>query len=150
MVKKRQTNSTNTTIKSYSELIKLPTFEERFDYLKIPGGHGVASDTLGYYRYLCQEFYQSVEWHRIKNHVIVRDNACDLGILDYPVSDRILVHHLHTLTVDDFLNRTEYLLDPEFMITTCHKTHNLIHWGSENTERPYTIIERRAGDTLLW
>lgn len=138
---------TMSMIRTYSEVMQFNTFEERFNYLKL--GDKRHQDESGYFRYLTQQFYRSKEWHEIRNHVILRDNGCDLAIEDYPIGGRVYIHHMKVLTPDDFLNRTIYLTDPEFMITCSKNTHELIHYGGES-EKPYDFIERREGDTLLW
>lgn len=138
---------TMSMIRTYSEVMQFNTFEDRFNYLKL--GDKRHQDESGYFRYLTQQFYRSREWHEIRNHVILRDNGCDLAIEDYPIGGRVYIHHMKVLTPDDFLNRTIYLTDPEFMITCSKNTHELIHYGGES-EKPYDFIERREGDTLLW
>lgn len=138
---------TMSMIRTYSEVMQFNTFEERFNYLKL--GDKRHQDESGYFRYITQQFYRSREWHEIRNHVILRDNGCDLAIEDYPIGGRVYIHHMKVLTPDDFLNRTIYLTDPEFMITCSKNTHELIHYGGES-EKPYDFIERREGDTLLW
>ena len=138
---------TMSMIRTYSEAMQFDTFEERFNYLKL--GDKRHQDESGYFRYLTQQFYRSKEWHEIRNHVILRDNGCDLAIEDYPIGGRVYIHHMKVLTPDDFLNRSIYLTDPEFMITCSKNTHELIHYGGES-EKPYDFIERREGDTLLW
>lgn len=138
---------TMSMIRTYSEVMQFNTFEDRFNYLKL--GDKRHQDESGYFRYLTQQFYRSKEWHEIRNHVILRDNGCDLAIEDYPIGGRVYIHHMKVLTPDDFLNRSIYLTDPEFMITCSKNTHELIHYGGES-EKPYDFIERREGDTLLW
>lgn len=134
-------------IKTYSELILLPTFEERFEYLRLDGR--VGEDTFGFDRYLNQLFYRSHEWRKIRDYVIVRDNACDLGVEGYDIYGKILIHHLNPITVRDIEGRTDFLLDPEYLISTTHNTHNAIHYGDENLiiKAP---IERRPNDTCPW
>lgn len=141
------TNSTN--IRTYSELITIPTFEERFRYLKLGGR--VGEETFGFDRYLNQIFYTSNEWRDIRNHVIVRDYGCDLAMLDreIPQGTKILVHHMNPITVDDILKRSEYLLDPEFLISTIKNTHDAIHYGDESLLM-LAPIERRPNDTCPW
>lgn len=133
--------------RTYSETMQFHTFEDRFNYLKL--GDKRHQDDTGYFRYLTQQFYRSKEWHRIRREVILRDNGCDLACEEYPIGGRVFIHHLKVLTPEDFLNRTIFLLDPEFMITCSKNTHELIHFGGE-LEKPYDFIERRAGDTALW
>ena len=134
-------------IRTYSELIKLPTFEERYRYLRIGGR--VGEETFGFDRYLNQMFYTSNEWRDIRDHVIIRDNGCDLGIPDREISGRILVHHMNPITVEDVVKRSKYLLDPEYLISTIKNTHDAIHYGDESLL--FTgPIERRPNDTCLW
>ena len=134
-------------IRTYSELIKLPTFEERFQYLKLDGDVGV--ETFGFDRYLNQAFYSSDEWKSIRNQVIIRDNGCDLGIEGREIYKRIIIHHMNPITKEDLLYRTEYLLDPEYMICTMKNTHDAIHYGDENLlfKEP---VERKPNDTCPW
>ena len=134
-------------IRTYSELIKLPTFEERFQYLKLDGDVGV--ETFGFDRYLNQAFYSSDEWKSIRNQVIIRDNGCDLAIEGREIYKRIIIHHMNPITKEDLLYRTEYLLDPEYMICTMKNTHDAIHYGDENLlfKEP---VERKPNDTCPW
>lgn len=137
-----------TNIKTYSELITLPTFRERFRYLKIGGR--VGEETFGWDRKINQYFYQrSDEWKSIRNYVIVRDNGCDLGIEGYDIYSHIIVHHINPITVEDIRTSSDYLLDPEFLICTSLNTHNAIHYGDESLL--YTsLIERTKNDTCPW
>ena len=137
-----------TNIKTYSELITLPTFRERFRYLKIGGR--VGEETFGWDRKINQYFYQqSDEWKSIRNYVIVRDNGCDLGIEGYDIYSHIIVHHINPITVEDIRMSSDYLLDPEFLICTSLNTHNAIHYGDESLL--YTsLIERTKNDTCPW
>ena len=134
-------------IRTYSELIKLSTFEERFQYLKLDGDVGV--EIFGFDRYLNQAFYSSDEWKSIRNQVIIRDNGCDLGIEGREIYKRIIIHHMNPITKEDLLYRTEYLLNPEYMICTMKNTHDAIHYGDENLlfKDP---IERKPNDTCPW
>lgn len=137
----------------YSELITLPTFQERFEYLKLGGTIG--EQTFGTYgrRWMNQQFYRSNEWRDIKTEVILRDNVCDLAIPEYelPDSTRIYVHHMKPLTDEDIFRRTCYLLDPEYLITTSHETHNAIHYGDINVSRmARDIVVRTPNDTCPW
>jgi hypothetical protein len=134
-------------VKSYSELILLPTFEERYRYLKLNGAVGV--ETFGFDRYLNQVFYNSQRWKRVRDHVIIRDNGCDLGVDGYDIHTKILIHHMNPITVYDIENESAFLLDPEFLICTTHNTHNAIHYGDENLliKAP---IERVPNDTCPW
>lgn len=138
-----------TPVKSYTELSKLKTFEERFRYLKLDGS--VGEDTFGYDRYLNQVLYHSDEWRRARNYVITRDNGCDLGIPDHKIMDElILVHHINPITKEDILNRSKILFDPEYLITTVKRTHNALHYGDESILNKETIVERSANDMCPW
>ena len=133
--------------RSYLELRKLKTFGLRFRYLALSGGVGI--DTFGFDRYLNQAFYSSPEWKYVRNDVIARDLGCDLGIEGYEVFDKILVHHMNPITKAQVLDRDPAILDPNFLISVTHRTHNAIHYGdTERVPEPYT--ERRPGDTKLW
>ena len=134
-------------IRTYSELITLPTFEERFNYLKLKGQ--VGKDTFGFDRWLNQIFYRDPEWKSVRDYVIVRDNGCDLGVDGYEINGRILVHHMNPISKEDILERSKYLLDPEFLISTIHNTHNAIHYGDEDLLIK-TPIERTENDTCPW
>lgn len=133
--------------RSYSDLERLVTFVDRFEYLKLGGGVGRA--TFGFDRYINQEFYGSREWKSVRNHVIVRDNGCDLGIPGYEINTELLIHHMNPMNVNDILNREPWILDPEFLIATTHNTHNAIHFGTGKLY-PRVVMERTPGDTQLW
>ena len=137
----------STNIRTYSELCKLKTFEERFEYLKLDGE--VGKETFGFDRYLNQVFYKSPEWHRVRNEVILRDNGCDLGIEDREIHGRVLVHHMNPITKEDILNRSEMILNPEYLICTIKNTHDAIHYSDENilVKAP---VERSKNDTCPW
>ena len=134
-------------IKTYSELGKFITFEDRFEYLRLHGG--VGRSTFGFDRYLNQKFYSSYEWKDVRNHVIARDLGRDLGVEGYEIHDHILIHHMNPVTVDSVVHRDLHLLDPEYLITTTHRTHNAIHYGDKSL-LPQPVVERRKGDTKLW
>lgn len=134
-------------LKCYSELILLPTFEERFEYLKLDGQVGI--ETFGYERYVNQMFYNSPEWRRLRNEIVVRDNGCDLGVDGYEIFGKVIIHHINPITVDDIINRSDLLMNPEFLITTVMDTHNAIHYGDIN-QLPKTPIERSPNDTCPW
>lgn len=134
-------------IKTYSELITLPTFEERYEYLRIGGR--VGEETFGFDRYLNQIFYKSKEWLSIRDQVIARDNGCDLGIPGREIHRRILIHHMNPITVEDILNRSDFLLNPEYLICTVKNTHDAIHYGDENLLNK-DPIERTKNDTCPW
>ena len=135
------------SIKTYSELILLPTFEERFEYLRLNGA--VGKDTFGYDRYLNQAFYTSYEWKKIRDQIIIRDNGCDLGIPGREIGRRIYIHHINPLRKDDIVSHSEYLRNPEFLICTSFKTHNAIHYGDINL-LPRDPVERKPNDTCPW
>ena len=136
-----------TMIRRYSELRHIPTFEERFDYLKLNGS--VGRETFGFDRYINQRFYTSKEWRDIRHYVIARDLGLDLGSEGYEINSRILIHHMNPIVVDDILHKNDDILDPEFLITTCHNTHNAIHYG-DSSLLPKPLVERSRGDTKLW
>lgn len=134
-------------IRTYSELVLRPTFEERFRYLAL---NGVAFDeTFASKRYLNQAFYKSDAWSYIRDFVIIRDNGCDLGDPDRPSTGRVLVHHMNPITVRQVLERDPVILDPEYLITVTHRTHNAIHYGDE-TQLLRLPPERRPNDTIPW
>lgn len=135
------------SIRRYSELIQLPTFEQRYEYLRLYGS--VGKETFGFDRYLNQIFYQSPEWKSVRNKVILRDNGCDLGMEGYEIHGPILIHHMNPITKEDILNRSEFLLDPEYLISTIDLTHKAIHYGDANL-LPRAPIERRRNDTCPW
>lgn len=135
------------SIKTYSELILLPTFEERFRYLRLSGT--VGRETFGFDRYLNQIFYRSQRWKSVRDYVIIRDNGCDLGVEGYEIQSRAIIHHMNPITLRDIEQETEFLLDPEYLISTVHNTHNAIHFGDESLliTKP---IERTMYDTCPW
>lgn len=132
--------------RSYSELRRILTFEERYEYLALRGTVGQA--TFGFDRWINQRFYRSPQWHQIRDVVILRDNGCDLGIPGHEIHGRLLVHHMNPLIMEDFSD-LDLLLDPEFLITVTHQTHNAIHYGDDHL-LPRAPVERRPGDTRLW
>ena len=134
-------------LRTYSELKQLKTFEERYEYLKLDGQ--VGADTFGFDRYLNQVFYKSPEWRSVRNEVIVRDNGCDLGIEGREIHTKIIVHHMNPISKKDILERSDILLNPEYLITTVKRTHDAIHYGDADTliKDP---IERSANDTCPW
>ncbi len=134
-------------IRTISELRHLKTFEERYRYLALKGSVGYS--TFGFDRYLNQQFYTSRQWRQLRNHVIVRDEGCDLGVEGYEIHGRLFIHHMNPMTVGSIVHGDDRILNPEFLITTTHQTHNAIHYGDERLlARPY--VERRGGDTKLW
>lgn len=149
-------------IRCYTELSRLKTFEERFEYLKLNGQ--VGSETFGFDRWINQVFYKSKEWQWAKDKVILRDNGCDLGIKDRPINkiyikqenglyrevERVIVHHMNPITLEDIENREPWILDPEYLITTVHNTHQAIHYGDANLLMPSQFVERKPNDTCPW
>lgn len=134
-------------VRTYSKLILLPTFEERFRYLKLGGI--VGKETFGVDRYLNQVLYRSDEWKRVRRDVIIRDNGCDLGMDGFDVHGRIIVHHMNPITIEDIEQRREHIFDPEYLIATSHNTHNAIHYGDESL-LILAPIERTKNDTCPW
>lgn len=135
-------------MKSYSEMILLKTFKERFDYLKMNGNVGTV--TFGGERYLNQTLYKSYEWKKVRREVIIRDNGCDLGVEGFELSPKdILIHHINPITIDDIVNRNPIIFDLDNLITTKHKTHNAIHY-SDDTMIFTGLVERTKDDTRLW
>ncbi len=135
------------SIKSYSELVLLPTFEERYKYLRLNGS--VGKDTFGFDRYINQRFYRSREWKRVRDTVIIRDNGCDLGIEGNDIFGKIIIHHMNPILPEDFQDEIGMILDPEYLICVSHRTHNAIHYSDEkllDTAPP----ERRKHDTCPW
>jgi hypothetical protein len=133
--------------RSYSELRRLTTFAERFQYLSLVGQVGEA--TFGFDRWINQHFYRSREWKQVRDLVILRDNGCDLGIPGYEIHHGLLVHHMNPILPENLARGEQWILDPEYLITTTHRTHNAIHYGDESLiRRP--PVERRPGDTKLW
>lgn len=135
------------SIKTYSELIKLQTFEERFQYLKLNGV--VGEETFGFDRYLNQAFYQSPEWRSLRNYIIIRDNGCDLGIADRELNSRIYIHHMNPITKEDILAMNEYVMNPEYLICVSKTTHDAIHYGDESLLLSVPV-ERSKNDTCPW
>lgn len=134
-------------IRTYSELSYLPTFKERYEYLRLNGF--VGKDTFGFDRYLNQIFYRSKEWQKIRRQVIIRDNGCDLGVDDFLIHGKILIHHMNPISKEDILERSEMLLNPEYLITTTMQTHNAIHYGDEQ-QLAILPEERSPNDTCPW
>lgn len=133
--------------RTYSDLRRIETFEDRFDYLALKGSVGLS--TFGFDRWVNQRFYQSREWKQIRDHVIYRDNGCDLGVPGMEIHVDLLVHHMNPMTEMDILESAPEILIPEYLITTSKRTHNAIHYGDKSLlPRPY--VERQPGDTRLW
>lgn len=136
-----------TMIKTYTDLVLLPTFEERFQYLRLNGR--VGEDTFGFDRYLNQVFYRSQKWKSVRDYVIVRDNGCDLGIEGREIRGKVYIHHMNPITLEDIERESAFLLDPEYLISVTHDTHNAIHYGDESLliKPP---VERSKNDTCPW
>lgn len=134
-------------IRTYSELRRIDSFEERFRYLSLMGQ--VGEPTFGFDRYLNQRFYTSREWRQLRHHIIARDNGCDLGVEGYEIFDKIIIHHMNPMMSEDLIHGNDDILNPEYLITTTHRTHNAIHFGDESL-LPKEFVERSPGDTLLW
>lgn len=133
--------------RSFSELSKLKTFEERYEYLRLQGSIG--RETFGFDRYLNQAFYNSLEWKQARDIVIMRDNGCDLAMDGYDIAGKILIHHMNPITREDIFNRAEHIFNPEYLICCSHRTHNAIHYGDAE-QIPKGIIERTPNDTCPW
>lgn len=134
-------------MRTYSELVLLPTFKERFEYLKLSSV--VGKDTFGFDRYLNQQFYRTPAWKKVRDAVIIRDNGCDLGVEGYEIYDRILIHHMNPITADDIIKHSDWILDPNQLICTSFRTHNAIHYGDISLidKQPTT---RKPNDTCPW
>jgi hypothetical protein len=135
------------TIRTYSELSRIDDFIERYKYLAIHGEVGVV--TYGFDRYINQQFYTSREWRQVRHHIISRDLGCDLGIEGYEIHSGILIHHMNPMNAGDIAHGDSSILEPEFLITTTHRTHNAIHYGNEQL-LPKPPVVRSRGDTKLW
>ncbi len=134
-------------IRTYSDLSRLNTFEDRYQYLKLNGA--VGEETFGFDRFINQNFYKSPEWKAVRDFVIVRDNGCDLGVEGYEIRGKIFIHHMNPILPKDIETRSEFLLDPEYLISTTHPTHNAIHYGDESLLIQIPI-ERSKNDTCPW
>jgi len=134
-------------IRSYSKLVRLNSFEERYEYLRLNGS--VGKETFGFDRYMNQQFYRSTQWKNIRNHVIARDLGLDLAMAGYEIFDKIIIHHMNPMSVNDLIHGEEDILNPEFLISTTHKTHNAIHYG-DKTLLALPFVERKYNDTKLW
>lgn len=140
---------TQMIIRTYSELVRLPTFIERYNYLRL--GEKIGRETFGFDRYLNQIFYKSDEWLEVRNKIIIRDLGCDLGIEGHDIPKGfVLIHHMNPITKKDIELRSEFLLEPEYLITTILSTHNAIHYSDESLIRSRTLIERTRNDTCPW
>ena len=135
-------------IRSYSELIKFRTLKERFKYLSLDGKVGI--ETFGFDRYLNQKFYNSYEWRKLRDKILIRDNGCEMGIEEYPIRGRILIHHMNPLKERDIVELTDYVMNPEYLVCVSHDLHNAIHYGDEEILKRYELIERKPNDTCPW
>lgn len=136
-----------TKIRSYSELSRFSTFEERFEYLKLNGA--VGHSTFGFDRYINQKFYMSYEWKQARRHVVMRDMGCDLGIPGYEINGALFIHHMNPMDVNDIVHKESWIFDPEYLISTTQNTHNAIHYGNDML-LPKIVTSRTANDTKLW
>ena len=136
-----------TKIRTYGEMIRFDMFEDRFEYLKLEGV--VGRSTFGFDREINQRFYRSREWKSIRDFVIVRDNGCDLGVPGYEIHANLLIHHINPISITDLVGGLHWILDPEYLVTTSHDTHNAIHYGDRSLLR-VQYVERSPGDTTLW
>lgn len=137
-------------IRTYTELVRLPTFIERFRYLKLGGK--VGEDTFGWERYLNQHFYTSTEWRNFRRQIIIRDRGCDLGVDGHEYADNeiVFIHHLNPIDSKDILNQTEFLMNPEYVISCRKRTHDAIHYGDESAVLPFEMVYRSPNDTCPW
>ena len=137
-------------IRTYSELIQIPDFLERYRYLKLGGK--VGEETFGWERYLNQKFYNSVEWRNFRREIIIRDNGCDLAHPDHEFGERekIFIHHMNPIDTMDIVNQTEYLMNPEYVISVRKRTHDAIHYGDDSMIMEYEPVIRRPNDTCPW
>lgn len=135
-------------MKTYNEMISLPTFEQRFEYLKLHGQ--VGSDTFGFDRYLNQVFYHSPEWRSVRREVIIRDNGCDLACPDLEIFGRIYIHHMNPIQPNEIEDRKDDILNPNYLVCVSHDTHNAIHYGDSRYLQKKTYMERTRNDTCPW
>ena len=136
-----------TKIRTYSELITIPTYEERFEYLRLDGL--VGEETFGFDRYLNQIFYNSGEWRSLRNNIIIRDNGCDLAMEDYDIKGRIYIHHMNPIAITDILTQSDFLLNPDFLVCTAFRTHQAVHYGDASLLMT-APIERKPNDMCPW
>lgn len=134
--------------RSYSELVTIPTFKERYEYLKLNGR--VGEETFGFDRYLNQRFYKSSEWRRLRNEIILRDSGCDLGVEDREIQGRIIIHHMIPISVEDLMYHIGHVMNPEFLICVSKTTHLAIHYGDESLLLQDDVVERKPYDTCPW
>lgn len=134
-------------IKTYTELIRISNYYDRFEYLKLKGF--VGEQTFGWHRYINQMLYRSKRWKSTRDKVIIRDDGCDLGHPDYQIYDKVIIHHMNPITLEDIEEDRDYIYDPEFLICVSNNTHQAIHYGDKSL-LPSPLIERRPGDTCPW
>lgn len=134
--------------RTYTELSKLKTFDERFKYLLLKGKIGI--ETFGYDRYLNQVLYTSPQWKSLRDKIILRDDGQDLGLEGYPINGKVIIHHLNPITVDDVLDESPDVFNPEYLVCVSHKTHNALHYGYETYPDSLKVVERRPNDTIPW
>ena len=137
-----------TNIKTYSELIKLDSFEERFRYLMLGGM--VGESTFGFERYLNQNFYNTREWKSLRRDIIIRDNGCDLGVDGFSIPSKIIIHHMNPIAVNDIVDCSDFLMNPEYLICVSLRTHNAIHYGDDSILFENEVIARKPNDTCPW
>lgn len=137
----------STMVKTYSDLRRISTHLDRYRYLSLRGF--VGDSTFGFDRWMNQEFYRSREWRRLRSDILLRDNGCDLGVEGFEIHDRPIIHHMNPMTSEDIIRSNEDNLNPEYLITVTHATHNAIHYGDESL-LPRTLSVRTHGDTKLW
>ena len=135
------------TTRRYGELVQIPLFDDRYEYLKLGGSVGYS--TFGYDRWINQRFYNSYEWKQVRNEVLVRDDGLDLGVPGYEIRGKPIVHHLNPMAPHDIAHSEQWIINPEYLITTCHNTHQAIHYGDKGM-LPRKYVERKSGDTDLW
>lgn len=135
-------------MKTYSELIRLSTFEDRFNYLKLRGN--VGEDTFGFERYLNQKFYKSKEWKHIRDIVILRDQGCDLACLGHDIYGKVIIHHMNPITINDLETNSDIVLNPEYLICVSQETHNALHYGDGSNLHKYDYEDRKPNDTSPW
>jgi len=135
-------------IRTYSELKNFHTLEERFRYLSLNGKVGI--ETFGFDRYLNQKFYNSYEWRKLRDEILIRDNGCELGLDEFPIRGRILIHHMNPIKEKDLIELTDYVTNPDYLICVSHDMHNAIHYGNDEILKRYFVVERRPNDTCPW
>lgn len=135
-------------LRTYQELIQIPTYIDRFRYLKI--GNGVGEETFGFDRWMNQRFYNSHEWRNLRNHIITRDNGCDMAFPDREIEGKIYIHHMNPIEKQDIYDMTDFVMNPMFLVCVAHNTHNAIHYGSEDLLDCNILVQRAPNDTCPW